>query len=399
MMQILLLNAGSSSLKYQLIQMSPTPHKLAAGLAERIGESESYWTHNATDDALASFQQQVAQFPNHDQALDIIINQLNVDESQLSAIGHRVVHGGPYYKQATYIDNTVLRTIRELIPLAPLHNLANAMAIEVARKRYPDIAHYAIFDNAYHHTMPDYAAHYAIDQTLCQQHKIRRYGFHGTSHAYVSKVAANGLGIAYEHFHAITLHLGNGASACAIRNGCSIDTSMGFTPLAGLIMGTRCGDIDPSIAVYLQRECHMSADEIDQFFNKRGGMNGIAGDNDMRNIENRHRDGDTKATLALEMYIYRIKQTVGSYYATLGQLDALIFTAGVGENSAIVRQMACHNMQHLGFELDEDKNHHVDKNQVVTDISSANSQYRILVVPTNEELQMALEIQQQLLKS
>ena len=395
-MQILLLNAGSSSLKYQLLQMSPQPVKLATGLAERIGESESYWTHSVTDNDAGSFKQKTLSFPNHDTALDAIIDLLNLDESQLGAIGHRVVHGGPHYTKATLIDDSVLQTIRDLIPLAPLHNSANAMGIEVARKRYPDIPHYAIFDNAYHHTMPDYAAHYAIDRELCDQHMIRRYGFHGTSHAYVSKVAAQGLGIDYERFNAITLHLGNGASACAIHQGRSMDTSMGFTPLAGLMMGTRCGDVDPAIAVYLQRECNMGAEEIDQLFNKRSGLKGVAGDNDMRNIEQRHREGDAQATLALEMYVYRIKQTIGSYYAILGQLDALIFTAGVGENAAIVRQMVCHNMQHLGLKLDENKNSQVDKNQAVTDISTPDSQPRILVVPTNEELQMALEIQQQL---
>lgn len=395
-MQILLLNAGSSSLKYQLIQMHPKPQTLASGLAERIGESESYWTHTITNNKSASFKQQVAQFPNHEKALDIIIDKLNLQESQLNAIGHRVVHGGPHYTKATYIDDGVLQTIRDLAVLAPLHNPANAMGIEVARKRYPYIPHYAVFDNAYHHTMPDYAAHYAIDRDLCEKHMIRRYGFHGTSHAYVSKVAADNLNIPYERFNTITLHLGNGASACAIRQGHSIDTSMGFTPLAGLMMGTRCGDVDPAIGVYLLREGNMSADQVDQLFNQHSGLKGIGGDNDMRNIEKRHRDGDAQATLALEMYAYRIKQTVGSYYAILGQLDALIFTAGIGENSAIVRQMVCYNMQHLGLELDEDKNNQVDKGQAITEISGTNSQHRILVVPTDEELQMALEIQQQL---
>ena len=395
-MQILLLNAGSSSLKYQLIQMKPTPLTLSSGLAERIGESESLWSHDVPQDPALSFKQKKMQFANHDQALDVIMSQLNLSESQLSAIGHRVVHGGPHYHQATLIDKTVLQTICDLAPLAPLHNPANAMGIEVARKRYPNVPHFAIFDNAYHHTMPDYAAHYPIDRKLSDQHMIRRYGFHGTSHAYVSRVAAQGMGIAYGRFNAITLHLGNGASACAIHQGRSMDTSMGFTPLAGLMMGTRCGDIDPAIAVYLQRECQMSADEIDQLFNQHSGLKGIAGDNDMRNIEQRHHEGDAQATLALEMYVYRIKQTVGSYYAILGQLDALIFTAGVGENAAIVRQMVCHNMQHLGLELDEAKNQQVNKSQPVIDISTAASQHRILVVPTNEELQMALEIQQQL---
>ena len=394
-MLILLLNAGSSSLKYCLYEIDNIAAKaLSHGLAERIGEHESLWSHDAATDE--SFKAKATHFKDHHEALTAVIKALNIKAADLSAVGHRVVHGGPHFHKATLINDKVLDTIKSLFPLAPLHNPANAMAIEVARDLYPNVPHYAIFDTAFHHTMPDYAAQYPLDIELAHKHHIRRYGFHGASHCYVSHTAAKELNKPRHQFDAITLHLGNGASACAIHQGRSIDTTMGFTPLAGLMMGTRCGDIDPAIAVYLQRECNMNSDTIDTLFNKQSGLKGIAGDNDMRAVEQRHMDGDPKATLALEMYVYRIKKTIGSYLAILGDIDAVIFTAGVGENAAIVRQMVCHNLHHIGIQLDEYKNNNVDKSQAVIDISHKDSRYKVLVVPTNEELQMALEIQSQL---
>ena len=309
------------------------------------------------------------------------------DSDKLYGIGHRVVHGGEAFHKPTLITNEVIETIREQVPLAPLHNPANLLGIEAVFARRPDIPQVAIFDTAFHQTIPAYAFQYALPVDLARTYQIRRYGFHGTSHLYVAKTAARYLGRPLEKLNLITCHLGNGASICAIRNGQSVDTSMGMTPLEGLIMGTRSGDIDPGIVFYLGRKTGKSLDELDALLNKESGMKGLCGINDMREIEDRADAGEKQASLALDMYCYRIKKYIGMYTAVLGRLDGLIFTAGVGENSDLVRADACSELSVLGILLDPDKNR--AKHDGVAEIQSENSRVKILIVPTNEELEIA----------
>jgi acetate kinase len=390
-MRILVINSGSSSIKYQLFDMD-SGAVLASGLVERIGEDVGRIKHNV----VATSFENVLEMPiaDHRDGLRYMADMLLDSEigviaapDEISAIGHRVVHGGERFSQPTQISAEVKAAIRDLSPFAPLHNPANLQGIEVAEEIFPEAIQVAVFDTAFHQTMPAAAYRYAIPNALYTEHGIRVYGFHGTSHWYVSKQAAAFMGVSAETVNLITAHLGNGASMSAVKGGQSIDTSMGFSPLDGLIMGTRSGDLDPAIVFYLSERLGMSIPEIDKLLNKQSGLLGIAGANDLRDIEARAADGDETAQLALAMYAYRIRKYIGAYVAALGQVDALVFTAGVGENSETVRRLVCENLDSLGIVLDEELN-----DAAATDvraIHSAESRVQILIIPTNEELEIA----------
>ncbi len=336
--RVLVLNSGSSSLKYQLLDMRDSG-RLAVGLVERIGEQTSRLKHTPAD---GESRERGGAIADHDAALKAVAEELakdglGLDSPELAAIGHRVVHGGKSFTEPTVVDDAVLAEIERLIPVAPLHNPANLTGIRTARALRPDLPQVAVFDTAFHTTMPESAARYAIDVKTADEHRIRRYGFHGTSHAYVSRATAELLGKDPSETNVIVLHLGNGASASAVRGGRCVDTSMGLTPLEGLVMGTRSGDMDPAVIFHLMRVGGMSADEIDTLLNKKSGLVGLCGDNDMREIRRRVDEGDEQAELAFDIYIHRLKKYIGAYYAVLGRVDAVAFTAGVGENAAPVR--------------------------------------------------------------
>lgn len=391
-MKIMVINSGSSSIKYQIFDMRDRS-VLASGLLEKIGEPDSRLAHQTLVQG-SRFEkiEKKAAVAGHRQGFDLINTVLKEtgslrDMAELAGIGHRVVHGGEAFTQPTLIDNAVIDTIRTLIPLAPLHNPANLTGIEVAMDGAPDVPQVAIFDTAFHQTLPPHAFHYAIPRELYRKHAIRRYGFHGTSHFYVAKQAACLMRRPFETLSLITLHLGNGASATAIQNGVSIDTSMGLTPLEGLIMGTRCGDLDPAIIFYLGRETGRSSEAIDILLNKESGLKGICGVNDMREIAQLAEAGNADARLAIDMYVYRLRKYIGSYTAALGRLDALVFTGGIGENAAGIRSAACRELGMLGIVIDENKNRAASREARA--IHSTDSRIKILVIPTNEELEIA----------
>ena len=368
--QVLVLNSGSSSVKYQLIDMADGSRP-AAGMVERIGQEP---------------------FPDHATALAAIADELaaaglGLDSPRLAAIGHRVVHGGTSFTAPTLITEKVLETVRALNPLAPLHNPANITGIEVARRLRPDLPQVAVFDTAFHATIPEYAARYAIDTETADRYSIRRYGFHGTSHQYVSRRTAELLGKSPESVNVIVLHLGNGASASAVAGGVCVDTSMGLTPLEGLVMGTRSGDLDPAVLVHLHRVGGFSVDEIDDLLNRRSGMLGLCGDNDMREVTRRVAAGDTRAALAFDVYVHRLRKYVGGYAAVLGRVDAVVFTAGVGENSAEVRAAATAGLEAFGIVLDPALN--AVRSHEPRVVSAAGSRVTVAVVPTDEELEIA----------
>ncbi|BBG66118.1 acetate kinase [Hydrogenimonas sp.] len=364
-MKVLVLNAGSSSLKYRLFV---DEKQVAYGAVERIGESESG-------------------IKNHMEALKVVGKRLRSSGvvgsfDSLDAVGHRVVHGGEKFTDPVLVDEKVIEALRELIPLAPLHNPANIEGILTMRKIAPDVPQVAVFDTAFHQSMPKEAFLYAIPLELYSSYGIRRYGFHGTSHSYIFAEAAKLLGRPRESLNVITLHLGNGASACAIENGRSIDTSMGFTPLEGLVMGTRCGDLDPEIPLFLE-EKGVDAGKI---LNKESGLKGLCGYNDMREVEKSAADKSAEAQTALKIYSRRVRKYIGAYFALLGRVDAVVFTAGIGENSPKIREMVCSGLENLGIELDMAKNRAGE-----TDISKDTSRSRIFVIKTDEELQIARE--------
>ncbi|MFD9814453.1 acetate kinase [Streptomyces sp. NPDC059080] len=388
--RVLVLNSGSSSVKYQLLDMAES-RRLAVGLVERIGEETSRLVHTplATGGARRVHEGPMA---DHDAALkavaaELAADGLGLDSPHLSAIGHRVVHGGLKFTEPTVIDEVVLKEIERLVPVAPLHNPANITGIRTAQALRPDLPQIAVFDTAFHTTMPEYAARYAIDVATADAHRIRRYGFHGTSHAYVSRRTARLLGKDPSEVNVIVLHLGNGASASAVAGGRCVDTSMGLTPLEGLVMGTRSGDIDPAVTFHLKRVAGMSVDEIDELLNKRSGLVGLCGDNDMREIRRRIDEGDKAAALAFDIYIHRLKKYLGAYTAVLGRVDAVAFTAGVGENAAPVRAAAMAGLEGLGMAVD------ADRNAVRSDeprlISPEDARVAVAVVPTDEELEIA----------
>ncbi|MFF8570514.1 acetate kinase [Streptomyces sp. NPDC015408] len=388
--RVLVLNSGSSSVKYQLLDMRGGD-RLAVGLVERIGEDTSRLKHTP---AGGESREWGGSIPDHESALKAVAAELakdglGLDSPELAAIGHRVVHGGRRFTEPTVIDDAVLAEIERLIPVAPLHNPANLTGIRTAQALRPDLPQVAVFDTAFHTTMPESAARYAIDVETADAHRIRRYGFHGTSHAYVSRETARLLGRAPEDVNVIVLHLGNGASASAVRGGRCVDTSMGLTPLEGLVMGTRSGDMDPAVIFHLMRVGEMSADEIDTLLNKRSGLIGLCGDNDMREIRRRVDAGDERARLAFDIYIHRLKKYIGAYYAVLGRVDAVAFTAGVGENAAPVREAAVAGLEGLGLAVDGGLN--AVRGDGARLISPADARVAVAVVPTDEEMEIATQ--------
>lgn len=390
--RVLVLNSGSSSVKYQLLDMRDSS-RLAVGLVERIGEESSRLKHTPRASGVAS-REWTGPIADHEAALKAVSAELakdglGLDSPELAAIGHRVVHGGKHFTEPTVIDDAVLAEIERLIPVAPLHNPANLTGIRTARQLRPDLPQVAVFDTAFHTTMPESAARYAIDVETADRFRIRRYGFHGTSHAYVSRATASLLGKAPEDVNVIVLHLGNGASASAVRGGMCVDTSMGLTPLEGLVMGTRSGDMDPAVIFHLMRVGGMSTDEIDTLLNKKSGLIGLCGDNDMREIRRRIDEGDQRAALAFDIYIHRLKKYIGAYYAVLGKVDAIAFTAGVGENAAPVREAAVAGLEELGVMVDGELN--AVRSDEPRLISPGDARVAVAVVPTDEELEIATQ--------
>lgn len=384
---ILLLNCGSSSVKYQVID-ADTEEVVANGIIQRVGEESGTLDHHVGGESFHIDRG----FSNHDRALAHLVKVFDdhgPDLSQIKAVGHRTVHGGSRFRETTLISDEVIEGLRELSPLAPLHNPPGIAGIEAARKALPDIPHVAIFDTAFFSTLPPEAYTYAVDADLAAEHGIRKYGFHGTSHSYVSKKVAEVLGKPYDQVNQIVCHLGNGASISAVRGGVAVDTSMGLTPLAGLVMGTRSGDVDPGLHAFLGRELGMSLAEVDTLLNKRSGMLGLAGVTDFRDLNDLISEGDENAQLALDVYCHRLLSYIGSYLAVLGRVDALTFTAGVGENDPLVRGTVVRRLEELGFWLDEEANAVRSKEPRV--ISRPGSPVTVLVVPTNEELAMARE--------
>lgn len=367
---------------------------LSSGLIEQIGAATSAAKLSFVDSSGAEKElKQSCPVADHREAIKVMSEMLResgtlVDTGELAGIGHRVVHGGEAFHQPVRIDETVIAAIEELIPLAPLHNPANLMGIRVAMEHVAQIPQVAVFDTAFHQSIPEHAYLYALPYTLYEKQKVRRYGFHGTSHSYVTRQAALYLNRPLEELNIITLHLGNGASAAAIRGGKSIDTSMGLTPLEGLVMGTRSGDLDPAILFYLSRESGLDMDTLDTLLNKESGLKGICGENDMRTISEAAEQGDHQARLALTIFCYRLKKYIGAYMAALGGVDCIVFTGGIGENSAIVRQMSCQGLERLGIRLDEGKNS--TRQEDILEIQATDSSVKLLVVPTDEELEIAV---------
>lgn len=370
---------------------------IASGLMERIYDEKGLLTHktfNEKGDKNVNIIE--CSVSNHKEGLKFIttllVNNKNGvirNKSEIAAVGHRVVHGGEAFQSSIVITDKVIEAISKNTPLAPLHNPPNLAGIEVATAIFPDSIQVAVFDTAFHHSIPEKAYIYALPYELYKKEQVRRYGFHGTSHAYVSDIAAEYMDSLPENISIITIHLGNGASMAAVKNGKSIDTTMGMTPLEGLVMGTRSGDVDPAIPFYLADYLGMSLAEIDNLLNKKSGLKGICGSNDMREVIERKNNGDTRAKLALDIYTYRIKKYIGAYFAAMGALDAIVFTAGIGENSADVRELCCGGLKCLGIELDSNKNSM--SSDTIMEINTNNSRVKILVVPTNEELRIAME--------
>jgi len=391
-MKILVINAGSSSLKYQLLDPD-TQAVLAKGLCERIG-IDGKFTYKA--EGKEKIDAADVAMPTHSEAIQAVLNAL-VDPKngvigsmkEIDAVGHRVVHGGEKFAKSVLINDAVMAAIEECDALAPLHNPANIIGIKACQALMPDTPMVAVFDTAFHQTMPPKAYMYALPYAYYETDKVRRYGFHGTSHKYVAQRAAAMLGKPIEELKLISCHLGNGSSITAVDGGKSVDTSMGFTPLAGLPMGTRSGDLDAGILQYLMDRYGMDIDEMLNVLNKKSGMEGLSCvSSDFRDLENAANNGDKKAALAQEKFAYEVKKYVGAYAAAMGGVDAIIFTAGVGENDKVIRAMVCQGLEYMGVELDEEKNGVRGKEAV---ISADGSKVKILLIPTNEELMIAMD--------
>ena len=390
-MKVLVINCGSSSLKYQLIDMA-TEESLAQGLVERIGIEGSVLTQKVEGKDKYIVKEQMK---DHKDAIRLVLEAL-VDENngviksmdEISAVGHRVVHGGEKYKESVVINDEVKANIEECFKLAPLHNPANMIGIKACEELMPNTPMVAVFDTAFHGTMPEDAYLYALPYELYEKHGIRKYGFHGTSHKYVSQTCAEVMGRDIKDLKIITCHLGNGASLCAVKNGVSVDTSMGFTPLEGLAMGTRCGNIDPAIVTFLMKEEGLSVDEVNDLLNKKSGVLGISGiSSDFRDIEDAaFNKNDRRAKLALKIFEYKIRTTIGAYAAAMGGVDAIVFTAGVGENGPETREKCLEGLEFLGVEIDREANNVRGK---VREISKAGCKVKAFVIPTNEELVIA----------
>ncbi|VEI12780.1 acetate/propionate family kinase [Trueperella bialowiezensis] len=383
-MTVLVINSGSSSIKYQLVNPE-SGESIASGLVERIGEETSHLEHDYNGET-TELNQPIA---DHGEGLRLVIDMFNdvgpkLADAGVQAVGHRVVQGGNHFSKAAIIDDEVQALIEELAPLAPLHNPANLKGIEVARELF-DVPNVAVFDTAFFQSLPNESATYALDRETAEKYQIRRYGAHGTSHMFVSQKVSDILG--RDDLKQIVLHLGNGASVSAVKNGKAVDTSMGLTPLEGLVMGTRTGDIDPAAVFHLARVGGMSIDEIDTLFNKKSGMKGLAGDNDMRNVNELAGKGDENAIEALEVYVHRLLHYIGAYSAVMGGLDVITFTAGIGENDNSTRASVIKRLEPFGIKLDEEKNNTRSKEPRV--ISTEDSTVKVMVVPTNEELSIA----------
>ena len=389
-MKILVINCGSSSLKYQLMDMQ-NEEVIAKGLAERIGIEGSVLKHQPKDSDKITIERPM---PTHKEALQTLVDALTdksygviKDMNEITAVGHRVVHAGEKFAYSVILNDEVMNALKECIEIAPLHNPPNIMGIEACRQIMPEVPMVGVFDTAFHQTMPKESYIYAIPYEFYEKYKIRRYGFHGTSHKYVAERAAEMLGKPIEELKLITCHLGNGASIAAIQNGKSVDTSMGFTPLEGLSMGTRCGDIDPAIVKYLSDKENISVAQVDGILNKKSGVLGISGvSSDFRDIEKAAEKGNERAKLALDVFVHKVKKYIGAYTAVMNGVDAVIFTAGLGENSAETRRDVCKDMSFLGIELDEAKNNVRGKE---TDLSKDGAKVKVLLIPTNEELMIA----------
>lgn len=391
-MNVFVLNCGSSSIKAQVVDLD-TRSPALAGVVDRIGEpvarltSRTRATTGGWEDS--SVETQAA---DHRAALNLLVETMAGRSDALSAgnfaaIGHRVVHGGERFSQPVRINDAVLDAIRAVAPLAPLHNGVALAGIEFALERWPGVPQVAVFDTAFHQTLPPHAFHYALPLELCQNLGIRRYGFHGTSHRYVARRAAALLGRPLESLRLITLHLGNGASAAAIDRGRCVDTTMGFTPLEGLMMSTRCGDIDPAIVFHLHRATGRSLEELETMLKLQSGLKGICGAGDMRDVQRMAQAGDPRAELALAMFCYRIRKCIGAYFGVLGRADAVVFTGGIGENSAEVRQRAGAGLDEIGIALDDARNEFASTAE--REVNRSDSAVRVLVIPTNEELEIA----------
>ncbi|AKE42012.1 acetate kinase [Corynebacterium kutscheri] len=387
---VLVLNSGSSSIKFQLVdpKQSATDDPFVSGLVEQIGEPLGHITLKYAG------QKHVLEvaIPDHSAGLELAFNFMGEHgrgpkDVDILAVGHRVVHGGVLFSKPQIINDEIMAMVRQLVPLAPLHNPANIDGIEVARELLPEVPHVAVFDTGFFSSIPQEAALYAIDSATASEHGVRRYGFHGTSHEYVSSKVAELLDKPAESVNQITLHLGNGASCAAIRGGKPIDTSMGMTPLAGLVMGTRSGDIDPGIIFHLHRSAGMSVDEIDNLLNKRSGVKGISGVNDFRELHELREAGNEEAELAYRIYIHQLRRYIGSYMIALGHVDAITFTAGVGENDNFVRADALANLEGFGIKIDPEVNDVRSGEPRL--ISTPDSKVKVFVVPTNEELAIA----------
>lgn len=394
MSTVLVVNSGSSSFKYQLIDVA-TEETLASGLVERIGDAGSFATHRYESDGNPGPDVRWdihADIEDHTSGFAVMLQAFedhgpSLVEHPPIAVGHRVVHGGKRFFEPTIITDLVKINIEDLSELAPLHNPANLQGIEAAQQAFPGVPHVAVFDTAFHQTLPAAAYTYAIDAELADKHRVRRYGFHGTSHKFVSEAAAAFLDRPLEDLKQIVFHLGNGASVCAVDGGRSVDTSMGMTPLEGLVMGTRSGDIDPAVLFHLHRKAGLDFDELDSLLNRRSGLLGLSGRGDMRDVRDAADAGDAAARVALDVYLHRLKHYLGAYLALLGGLDVIVFTAGVGENAPAVRAGAVAGLEFLGIRLDPERNESDDRGIRV--ISRDDSKVTILVVPTNEELEIA----------
>ncbi len=397
-MKVLSINAGSSSIKYSLFEMEKHT-KIAAGLLERIGEPTGLLKHKIfkPDTTEPTLIKKETKIEDHKQGISLIIETLTDptdgvirDTSEICAVGHRVVHGGEHFWEPAIIDDEIIEIIKSNIPLAPVHNPANLTGIEAAQHYFENIPQVAIFDTAFHHGLPRKAFQYALPMELYEKHRVRRYGFHGTSFSYVAKEAAAMLGKPLSECNFIAMHLGNGTSMSAIKNGKGVDTTMGLTPLEGLVMGTRCGDIDPAIHYFLATNLDMSIKEIDSMLNRQSGLKGLCGTNDMRDTEDKREAGDECATIAFDVFCYRIRKYIGAFYAVLGNVDALIFTGGIGENSPEVRKATCSGLERLGITINSDLN--AGPNTGSRAINNDGGDVKVLVIPTNEELEIARQV-------
>jgi len=390
-MKILVLNCGSSSVKYKLIDMD-TKEELGSGGVEKIGMKGSFLKHKRRDGQKVTLKGEVLE---HQIAIEYILGVLTSEKhgpikslEEIHAVGHRIVHGGEKFNSSMLIDEEVISMIEECIDMAPLHNPPNLAGIRAINELLPDVPQVAVFDTAFHQTMPDYAYMYAIPYSLYKKYGIRRYGFHGTSHRYVSKRACEFLGLDYASSKVITAHIGNGGSVCAVENGKSVDTSMGFTPIEGLMMGTRSGDVDLGVVTYLMEKEMIGSAAVSTLFNKHSGVLGVSGlSSDMREIENAVADGNERAILALNMYEYRIIKYIGSYLAALNGADVLVFTGGVGENQTITRQRICEKLAFMGVKIDNELNAKTRGKEMV--LSLPDSTLKVVIIPTDEEFMIA----------